>query len=114
MKFKLPRPFFSHAVIEMCLREMKRQKFKPTKMSPKMLKEFDKVCKVIRKRGILHNLVLKKLPDPMGWGVFLHPKAKPILRGQLLGSYGGCVEILPMNIPDNAAYAFCPFENFTL
>ena len=114
MKYKLPRPVFSDALVNMLEREAKKQKLYLAKASSKMLQELAAMCLVIQKQGLPEYLVLKKLPDPMGWGIFLHPKAKPLKKGKILGSYGGKAYVIPQNLPDESAYAFAPIEDLLL
>jgi hypothetical protein len=114
MKYKLPRPEYSSLMIDIIKREMKKQNYAPPKMSKKALQELKHVIEVIKSKGLLQDLVLKQLPDPMGYGIFLHPKAKPIPKGQLISIYAGEVVFYPQYVPDNSAYAFAPIDDMTL
>lgn len=95
-------------------REALKQEMYLCKASAKMLKELKAMCQIIEKSGLPEYLVLKKLPEPMGYGVFLHPKAKPLKKGKVLGSYGGHAYVIPQNLPDESAYAFAPIEDLIL
>jgi hypothetical protein len=114
MKYKLPRPVYNEEVIALLHREMKKQKYAPPKVSLKALKQLVGILEIIKKQGLPDHLVLKKLPEPMGWGIFLHPKAKAIPRGDAIAIYSGDVVISPQNIADESAYAFAPIEDMTL
>jgi hypothetical protein len=114
MKFKLPRPKFTPLLIKVIERELKKQKDILVKVTPKALEQLAQMVGIIKRRGLPPYLVHKKLPDPMGWGIFLHPKAKPLLRGQLISSYAGKVGLSPQNMPDESAYAFEPIDKITL
>lgn len=114
MKYKLPRPVFSETLIKMLNREAEKQELYLTKASNKVMQELKVMCDIIKKSGLPDMLVLKKLPQPMGYGIFLHPKARPLKKGKVLGSYGGNTCVLPQNLPDESAYAFAPMEDLTL
>lgn len=114
MKYKLPRPVFSETLIKMLEREALKQKMYLCKASAKVIQELKAMCQIIEKSGLPEYLVLKKLPEPMGYGIFLHPKAKPLKKGKVLGSYGGEAYVIPQNLPDESAYAFAPMEDLIL
>ncbi len=114
MKYKLPRPKYSPTLLEAIKRELKKQKFHLPKLSNKSMKELEEMMKIIKSRGLPSYLVLKQLPDPMGWGIFLHPKSKPLPKGKLLAIYSGEALLYPMNVTDESAYAFAPVDDMTL
>lgn len=114
MKYKLPRPKFDDVLKQVASREIKKQSFVIRKATDSVLKDLSDLCEVIKKKGLPDFLVLKQLPDPMGWGIFLHPEAKEIKKGTLIGSYGGEAYLIPQNLPDDSAYAFVPLEDITL
>lgn len=114
MKYKLPRPIFSETLIKMLEREVKKQKFYLAKITHKMMQELKSMCEIVEKQGLPEYLVLKKLPEPMGYGLFLHPKSKPLKKGKILGSYGGEAYVVPQNLPDDSTYAFAPIEDLIL
>ena len=101
-------------IIGIIVKEMKRQKTSIFSASKKDLKEIADVSKEIRKRGLPKRFVRKKLPLKLGSGIFLHPKADPILQGQVIAPYAGEVSILPQNLPDDSAYAFAAISDFHL
>lgn len=106
MKFKLPRQIASEELYEMISKEVLRQKLKLLKASQVQLQEIAEVSRVIAKQGIANNLVCKKLPDGLGSGIFLHPKAQPILKGQMIAPYAGEMFFAPQNLIDGFAYGF--------
>lgn len=114
MKYKLVRPQFDPVLKAACDREILKQGLIIRKPTDKVLNELALLCHIIKEKGLPDNLVLKQLPDPMGWGIFLHPKADPIKKGTLIGSYGGEVYVLPQNVSDDSAYAFVPLEDMHL
>ena len=67
-----------------------------------------------RSKTFPKNLVCKKLPGGLGYGIFLHPKAQPILRGQIIAPYSGEVSFVPQNVPDDSLYAFEPLSKIHL
>jgi hypothetical protein len=114
MKYKLARPVFSDALTQLLERELKKQKTYLSKASDKVLEQMAKLIPVIKKQGLPSAFILKKLPDPMGSGVFLRPNAEPLFKGTLIGSYGGEAYISVQNSPDDSAYAFAPLEDMLL
>jgi hypothetical protein len=106
MKFKLARPVVSQELCKIISREIRRQKVSLLRTNKNNLKEMAKVCGTIKKRGLSTNLVRKKLPGGLGYGIFLHPKARPILKGQVIGPYSGKAYLVPQNFTDEALYAF--------
>jgi len=115
MKFRLTRQLIANPNISGIIsREMKKQKTSVFSASKKDLKEIAEVAGEITKRGLPKYLVRKKLPNDLGHGIFLHPKAKPILKGQVIAPYAGEVSILPQNMPDDSAYAFAAVNDFHL
>lgn len=114
MKFKLPRQELDPETIRIAKREIRKQKIEVLRVGKKMLQEFAGVCKAIEEKGLPDYLVCKKLPNGLGSGIFLHPEAKPILKGQVIGPYSGRVSIIPQCAPDDSAYAFAPIVDIQL
>ncbi len=115
MKFNLPRPVMDDEKLnQVALREIRRQKIEVSRATQKNLRELAEVCKAIEESGLPDNLICKKLPDGLGMGVFLHPKAKPMLKGQIIASYSGVVSLISQNLPDDSAYAFAPIVDIPL
>lgn len=106
MKFNLPRPLFTPPLYEIASKEVKRQKLKVLKATKKQIEELAQLSQVIARQGMPSHLVRKKLPGGLGHGIFLHPQAKPLLKGQIIGSYAGEIFFAPQNLPDDSAYAF--------
>ena len=77
----------------------------------KHLKELAAIIQSIKKDGLPNYLVCKKLPGKLGHGIFLHPDAKPLVKGQVIGSYAGIAALTPQNDPDDSAYTFAPLDN---
>ena len=115
MKFKLTRQVIvGPYAVGIISREIRRQKVPIFRASQEDLKEIVAVVAAIKQRGLPKYLVCKKLPQGLGRGIFLHPKAKPILKGQVIAPYAGEVSILPQNMPDDSAYAFAVISDILL
>lgn len=114
MKYRLPRQLLSSEIAEIISREMKKQELCLLKFSKSHIEELEAVITAIQKRGLPSYLVCKKLPHNLGYGIFLHPKAKPILKGQVIAPYAGEVSIVYQDEPDEATYAFAPMSEMHL
>src|SRR5271170_7173856 len=113
MKFKLFRSVLNKEITQIVAREARKQKLKLVKASKKELNQLASlVC--IAKEGLPKHLVCKKLPGNLGYGIFLDPTAKPLLKGEVIGPYAGEVSLLPQNKPDDSAYAFEPLSDITI
>jgi len=114
-KYKLARPSINPELLGIIRREVKKQKIPVYRLAKQNLKEIADVCKAIEERGCPEYLVCKKLGRGLGRGIFLHPKAKPILKGQVIASYAGEITVVAQNEPDDDGdYAFAPLEDFRL
>lgn len=113
-KFSLPRASLDPAMIRLLKKEIQRQDIDVIRPNKKNLQQLAEVCRDIEEQGLPSNLVCAKLPKGMGHGIFLHPKAKPILKGQLIGPYSGKAAILPQNVASDTAYAFAPISDMKL
>ena len=111
MKFKLPRPVISQEIHRIASREVRKQKVYLLRATKNNLMEIAEVSRAITKDGLSKNLILKKLPDGLGYGIFLHPKAEPILKGQIIAPYAGEISLVPQNILCDSLYAFEPLSN---
>ncbi len=114
MKYKLARQSIDPSLNRIIVREIRKQRIHVPRMGKKNIKELALVCRAIEERGLPDNLVCKKLPKKLGSGIFLHPKAKPILKGEVIGPYSGIVSILPQNAPGDSCYAFAPIVDILL
>jgi hypothetical protein len=113
-KFSLPRPVIPSDMIELIETEIRRQEVDVAKATKKQLLELKRICDEIEEHGISSHLVCAKLPDGLGYGIFLHPNAKPIPKGRLIGSYSGIVSFFPQNEPGNSVYSFAPLFDIRL
>lgn len=114
MKYKLPRQIINQTITRIISREMRKQKIVVSVASKNHLKEIAEISEAIEKWSLPKYLVRKKLPFDLGFGIFLHPDAKPILKGQVIAPYSGEVSLVPQNDADDAAYAFEPLNNMHL
>ena len=112
--YKLPRQIISPEIAEIVTREIRKQKIEVIKASKKNLKELFEICKAVVETGLPEYLVCKNLPKKLGKGLFLHPEAEPILKGQLIGTYSGVVSIVGQNMPGDSSYAFAPIVDILL
>ncbi|MGE5196811.1 MAG: SET domain-containing protein-lysine N-methyltransferase [Anaerolineae bacterium] len=114
MKYKLPRQILDEKLDKIISREARRQKVAIPAISKGKLKEMSKICREIKKEGLPSHLVCKRLPRGLGFGIFLHPKAKPLVKGQIIAAYAGEVSLIPQNEPDNSLYAFAILTDILL
>ena len=110
MKYQLPYQAMDRMVRNIVAREVKKQKLPLLRATEKHLKELAEVSACIVKRGLPPYLVCKKLPDGLGYGIFLHPEAKPLVKGQVVAQYAGETLLLPQHVADDALYAFEPLS----
>ncbi len=68
--------------------------------------ELNEVVKEIERRKLPKKYVRKKLQGKIGYGIFLHVNAEPILKGQVIGPYVGKVSLASQNRDDNGDYTF--------
>lgn len=113
MKYNLPRAIIEPEMAKIIVREIRAQKMPVTRASAKQLKQIAEVCRIIEKEELPKHLVCKKIKG-MGYGIFLHPKAKPILKGEVIAPYSGRVTFFPQNESDDSGYAFSPLLDIHL
>lgn len=114
MKYKTPFQYIDPFVCAIILRESSRQNLSFPKATKQQLMELAQLARLIEKDGLPHHLVCKKLPNQLGHGIFLHPNAKPLLKGQIIGIYTGETQIIPQYALDEALYAFEPLSDLHL
>lgn len=115
MKYKLPRQIIKHPNIkEIIERELALRECPLGEASKKDLKALALVVESIKKSGLPDYLVLKKISNQIGHGVFLHPNAKPLVKGQIIGPYSGILSIELENKEDDSAYAFSLLDGLHL
>lgn len=105
MKYRLARIAFDPILNKLVSREERKQK-SSTKMSKKTLLELSEICKAVKTNGMPDYLVCKKLSKHLGSGIFLHPEAKPLKKGQIIGPYSGILNVSPQNASGDSCYVF--------
>lgn len=113
-KFCLPRASLGSVISQIVLREAQKQELDLAAASRKKLEQLHKIGLAIEKNGIPENLVCQKLPKGLGYGIFLHPKAKPIRKDELIGAYSGKAFIAPQNVANHSTYTFAPIVDMIL
>ncbi|OGN65362.1 MAG: hypothetical protein A3E80_00255 [Chlamydiae bacterium RIFCSPHIGHO2_12_FULL_49_9] len=114
MKFKMPRPVITPEINLIARRAIRVQKIYVPAATRKNLKEIAQISGEIKKKGLPSYLIVRKLKGKLGHGVFLHPEAKPIERGQVIASYAGEMQLFPQNQSDDSDYAFAPIVDIRL
>ncbi len=114
MKFKLPRSNIGQELIIFITQELRRLKKVVPKVTKNNLEEMATICRAIEETGLPSYLALKKLPRDLGYGIFLRPDAKPILKGQMIAPYSGKFYLAPQFEPDDSDYAFAPLSQIRL
>jgi len=114
MKYKLPRQALTRELKQLLYKEMKKQRFGYSRLSKKHWKEIQEISQIIETQELPCYLICRKLKFNLGSGIFLHPKARPILRGQVIAPYAGEASIVPSENPDDGSYAFMPIEGIKL
>lgn len=114
MKFRLKRQTIDPAINALGTRKMRQHKIHVPKASKKILEQLAAVSHEIEQYGTPKHLVIKKLEKKLGFGVFLHPEARPILKGELIAPYSGEVFLCPKNLVDDSDYAFALISDFHL
>lgn len=114
MKFNLKRQVIDKSVINVVKRQKNSADLDMQPLTRKNLQELRDVEEEIEKCGTPKRFVIRKLPGKIGSGVFLHPEAKPILKGEVVAPYAGLVTIVPQNGFDDADYAFDPVTDLIL
>ncbi|PIS02405.1 MAG: hypothetical protein COT85_05255 [Chlamydiae bacterium CG10_big_fil_rev_8_21_14_0_10_42_34] len=112
--YNLPRQSVPAEIIKIISREWKNKDLGIQSITKENLREIETVCRQIEESVIPKQFVKKKLPGKIGHGIFLHPKAEPILRDQVIAPYSGTFTIVPQNEQDHADYAFDPVTDLHL
>ncbi len=105
-KFRLPRPISDPSLKKIILRELRRGKTEIGRASKKIMIALRAAGKAIEEKGIPDGLVRKRLPKNLGYGIFLHPLAPPIPKGEVITSYAGILSLESDEQPSPSAYAF--------
>ena len=114
MEFNLPRSEIIQKLKELGSKKIKQNRIYVPRATKKNLKELVVILEEIEKHGLPKHLVLKKLKKDLGHGIFLHPEAKPILKGEVIAPYSGEVFIIPQNQEDSSDYTFSLISDLLL
>lgn len=114
IQFNLTRQISTKELNRLVAKEVRSQQILLPRASQKMLKEMVAVLREIEEKKMPKHLVLRKLPENLGYGIFLHPEAKPIQKGELIGPYAGILSLEPQNDQDDSSYAFAPLADIHL
>lgn len=114
MKFKMPRQKISQKLIDFALKRVKQNKIYIPAAKRNILSEIASISRDIQKSGLPPYFLLRKLRGKLGYGIFLHPSAKPILKGGVIAPYSGEVYLAPQNHGEGSDYAFSLISNLTL
>ena len=106
MQFKLTRQKISEKLNALVSKKIEQCDLDVPLAPKKILKEIAVISRKIKKNGLPEYLVLKKLQGKLGYGIFLHPQAKAIAKGTVIGPYSGKVLICPQNEVSSSDYVF--------
>ena len=114
MRFNLPRQEIAPELIAFGSKKIRKDKIYVPRATKKDLRGIAAICREIQKSGLPKHLVLKKLKGKLGHGIFLHPKASPIRKGEVIAPYSGVVLLAPQNDGGPSDYAFSLFPDLLL
>lgn len=106
MKFNLPRQLIKKEIIPIISREATIQNKNIIRADKKLLKGILNSLPEISQPELKNQFVRKKLPNNLGYGIFLHPEADPILKNQVIAPYSGILALVPTNDPNDTGYMF--------
>ncbi|MBI5272614.1 MAG: SET domain-containing protein-lysine N-methyltransferase [Chlamydiia bacterium] len=114
MKFRLQRQEISKDLFIFCLEQIKKNKIHIPRASKKIVTGLPSILKEIQEKGLPNYLLMKKLKGKLGYGIFLHPEAKPILKGTPIAPYSGKVLLCPQNMENDSDYTFALISDLRL
>ncbi len=114
MKFNLKRQKINKDLFIFCFNKMRQNKIDVPRASGEIVRQLPAILRAIAENGLPNYLVVKKLRGKLGYGVFLHPKAKPIHRGEPIAPYSGEVMLCPQNMGNESDYAFALISDLHL
>lgn len=114
MKFNLKRHEINKDLSVFCFNKIRQNKIYVPWASKEIVKGISVILQAIEENGLPNYLVVKKLRGKLGSGVFLHPKAKPINRGEPIAPYSGEVILCPQNMGNESDYAFALISDLLL
>lgn len=114
MKFRLQRQEINKDLLTFCFNRIKQDKIEIPRASQQIVKGMPSILEEIRKKGLPSYLSIKKLKGKLGYGIFLHPGAKPILKGEPIAPYSGKVILCPQNMENDSDYIFSLISDLRL
>lgn len=114
MKFRLQRQKISKKLFIFCSNRIKKDKIDVPRANKKIIDGMPAILNAIRENGLPNYLLIKKLKGKLGHGIFLHPNAKPILKGSPIAPYSGKVFLRPQSLDDDSDYAFTLISDLRL
>lgn len=114
MKYKLPRQKIDPQLTLFGSKKIREEKIHVPRASSRHLSQIGEISIEIQKRGVPKRLIVRKLVGKLGFGVFLHPGAKPIQRGEAIAPYSGDVYIAQQNHGEGSDYAFALISDLKL
>lgn len=114
MNFKLPRQILNDRLCFLVSGKIKKHKIDVPRAKRKYLIGVASAVRKICKWGLPPHLVRKKLPGKLGYGIFLHPKALPIAKGEVIAPYAGEVSLCPKESENDSDYIFGLVDGFCL
>lgn len=106
MKFKLSRIIFDEKLLKTVSKEVRKQNIELLRATQTHLRQIAEISQAIHTQGLSQNLVYRKLPGNLGYGIFLHPQAQPILKGTIIAPYAGEVFLIPQKYTEDSLYGF--------
>ena len=114
MEFKLPRQEICPKLDNLYFKKIKDLELHLPKPKKANLMQIQAISRMIESDGLPKHLVVQKLKGNIGHGVFLHPEAKPILKGDVIGPYSGEVFLAPFNDSNGSDYIFTLIDKMAL
>lgn len=114
MEYRLQRQEISKELFIFASKKVKMNRIAIPRATKKQLNQIKDVCHEIQANGLPGYLVKKKLKGKLGFGIFLHPQAKPIAKGDVIAPYTGDVYLAPQNQGESSDYAFSLISDLLL
>ncbi len=114
MEFKLQRQEIDKELLVFCCNRIKQDKIDISRADRRVVTRLPAILKEIQKKGLPNYLLIKKLKGKLGYGVFLHPEAKPIFKGEPIAPYSGEVTLFPQSMESDSAYIFSLISDLRL
>jgi hypothetical protein len=114
MEFKTASQEISPALKKFAHKKIKESKMPASRATKNDLNQIAAISREIEEKGLPDDFVLRKLKGKLGHGIFLHPEAKPILKGEIIAPYAGEVFLCPKNDGSDSDYVFCIVSDLLL